>query len=176
MGFFDFAIHPGTKFTKEEIEILDKNFCSISNYTSNKYDFNSMPDFTRNRIYPESNYVKQLNQIQRSLGDEYLQGSNLMALSEDQFDQVMNGNPLVNQQMEQQAQQASAPQQMEQTNQQMTQATQQTPQEPQQRAATYQALFPQDALGTAIAARSQQFNEGGLVQDAYAHADEVLNG
>jgi hypothetical protein len=37
-------------------------------------------------------------------------------------------------------------------------------------------LFPQDALGTAIAARSQQFNEGGLVQDAYAHADEVLNG
>ena len=143
---------------------------------TNKYDFNSMPDFTRNRIYPESNYVKQLSQIQRSLGDEYLQGSNLMALSEDQFDQVMNGNPLVNQQMEQQAQQASAPQQMEQTNQQMTQATQQTPQEPQQRAATYQALFPQDTLGTAIAANTQQFNEGGLVQDAYEYADEVLNG
>lgn len=41
MGLFDFAIHPGTKFTKEEIEIFDKNFCSISNYTSNKYDFNT---------------------------------------------------------------------------------------------------------------------------------------
>lgn len=143
---------------------------------TNKYDFDSMPEFTRNRIYPESNYVKQLSQIQRSLGDEYLQGSNLIALSEDQFDQVMNGNPLVNQQMDQQVQQASAPQQMDQTNQQMPQATQQTPQEPQQRAATYQSLFPQDTLGTAIAANTQQFKEGGLVQDAYEYADEVLNG
>lgn len=54
-------------------------------------------------------------------------------------------------------------------------ATGQTPQAPEQRAATYQALFPQDTLGTAIAAQGQQFNEGGLVQDAYAYADEVLN-
>jgi hypothetical protein len=39
MGFFDFVTNPGTTFTNEEIAVLDKNFCSISNYTKKKYDF-----------------------------------------------------------------------------------------------------------------------------------------
>lgn len=143
---------------------------------TNKYDFSTMPQFTRDRIYPEGKYAKQLNAIQRSQGDQYLQGASLISKSDDQFQQVMNGNPIDNLRMEQQAQQAAAPQpQVLQAPGQQPMATGQMPQAPEQRAATYQALFPQDTLGTAIAAQGQQFSEGGLVQDAYAYADEVLN-
>ena len=48
------------------------------------------------------------------------------------------------------------------------------PQDTGQQAQTYAALFPQDTLGQAVAAR--QFNKGGFVEDIYAQADEVLNG
>ena len=41
MGLFDFALHPGEKFTKDEIKILDQNFNSISAYTKKKYKFSS---------------------------------------------------------------------------------------------------------------------------------------
>jgi hypothetical protein len=39
MGFFDFVTNPGTTFTNEEIAVLDKNFCSISNYTKKNMIF-----------------------------------------------------------------------------------------------------------------------------------------
>ena len=39
MGLFDFALHTGNKWNDSEIRALDKNFNSISNYTSFKYDF-----------------------------------------------------------------------------------------------------------------------------------------
>jgi hypothetical protein len=51
----------------------------------------------------------------------------------------------------------------------------QTPQATgQEQAQQFAALFPQDTLGQAVAARG--LKEGGLVEDAYAQADEVLNG
>jgi hypothetical protein len=54
-------------------------------------------------------------------------------------------------------------------------ATGQMPQNTQmQMAQQYASLFPQDTLGQAVATR--QFKEGGLVEDAYTQADEVLNG
>ena len=39
MGLFDFIFHTGEKFTKDEINILDLNFNSISAYTKKKYKF-----------------------------------------------------------------------------------------------------------------------------------------
>ena len=39
MGLFDFVLHAGEKFTKDEIKILDQNFNSISAYTKKKYKF-----------------------------------------------------------------------------------------------------------------------------------------
>jgi hypothetical protein len=39
----------------------------------------------------------------------------------------------------------------------------------------FAALFPQDTLGQALANRPQQMNQGGLVEDAYKAADEVLS-
>jgi hypothetical protein len=41
----------------------------------------------------------------------------------------------------------------------------------------FAALFPQDTLGQALANKNQpqQMNEGGLVEDAYKRADEVLS-
>jgi len=39
MGILDFALHPGQKFTDQEINILDKNFCSINDHTNFKYEF-----------------------------------------------------------------------------------------------------------------------------------------
>ena len=39
MGLFDFALRPGQRFNKKEINILDKNFNSISAYTKRKYRF-----------------------------------------------------------------------------------------------------------------------------------------
>ena len=41
----------------------------------------------------------------------------------------------------------------------------------------FATLFPQDTLGQALANKNQpqQMNEGGLVEDAYKRADEVLS-
>ena len=41
MGLFDFALHPGQRFTKEELRVLDQNFNSISALTKRKYRFQS---------------------------------------------------------------------------------------------------------------------------------------
>ena len=41
MGFFDFALNPGQKFSKDELWMLDQNFNSISVYTKKKYKFYS---------------------------------------------------------------------------------------------------------------------------------------
>ena len=39
MGLLDFVVHRGTMFTNDEIELLDKNFINISEFTDNKYNF-----------------------------------------------------------------------------------------------------------------------------------------
>jgi hypothetical protein len=39
MGLLDFAVHRGTKFTDDEIELLDKHFLNITTFTDRKYDF-----------------------------------------------------------------------------------------------------------------------------------------
>ena len=39
MGLFDFVVHRGTMFTNDEIELLDKHFINISEFTDNKYNF-----------------------------------------------------------------------------------------------------------------------------------------
>ena len=136
---------------------------------SNRYNFDSMPKFTRDRVYPEYEASKLLKGNERTQGEQFLQGASIMGASHQQFDDVMNSNPM------QQAQQpAMTTPPLQPTAGQPPMATGSTEQEPMQRAATYGALFPQDALGTAIAARGQ-FNEGGLVEDVYSQVDEVLN-
>ena len=159
---------------RQKINSLDPN---VSLNTS--FDFGSLPKFTRDRIYPEYEASKILNKnpVTRQAAEEFFTGASIMGASHNQFEKAINSNPLM---------QATEPQvntppiqpmgMPTEGRDQMQMTTPQTPQDTGQRASTYQALFPQDALGTAIAARSQQFNEGGLVQDAYAHADEVLNG
>ena len=39
MGLLDFVVHKGTKFTDDEIELLDKHFINISEFTNNEYNF-----------------------------------------------------------------------------------------------------------------------------------------
>ena len=132
------------------------------------YDFGSMPEFTRNRIYPEFDTAKNLSAEAQQVGEEYLQGSNLIALSDQQFDQVYEG----------QVPQSTQPQQMAPqptTTEPTAMATGQAPQATeQQQAQQFAALFPQDTLGQAVATRG--LKKGGFVEDAYAQADEVLNG
>jgi hypothetical protein len=101
-------------------------------------------------------------------GEEFLQGANLIALSDQQFDQAANSEPMV---------QSTEPATMAAptTTQPATMATPQMSQDTGQRAAQYASLFPQDVLGQAVVNRPQQFNEGGFVEDVYNQADEVLN-
>jgi len=164
----DFRVDPNKidfKEIREKIISLDPN---IELFHS--YDFNTMPKFTRDRMFPNMEAVKKLPPEMARAGEEVLQGANLIGLSEQNFNQIANSNPMlqatepaaINQAM--QPAQATAPQQM---------ATQPMPQDTDQQAQTYAALFPQDTLGQAVAAR--QFNEGGFVEDIYAQADEVLN-
>jgi len=138
----------------------------------NTFNMGALPKFTRDRIYPEYDAVRMLSPEQKNAANQFFTGASLMGVSHNQFNKEVNNNPL----QQPQTQRAAAPQpQVLQAPGQQPMTTGQTPQAPEQRAATYQALFPQDTLGTAIAAQGQQFNEGGLVQDAYAYADEVLN-
>ena len=165
----DFRVDPNKidfKEIREKIISLDPNIELFSSY-----DFNTMPKFTKDRIMPNMETAKKLSPEMARVGEEVLQGANLIGLSEQNFNQIANSNPMlqatepaaINQAM--QPAQATAPEQM---------ATQPMPQDTGQQAATYAALFPQDTLGQAVAAR--QFNEGGFVEDIYAQADEVLNG
>ena len=39
MGLLDFVVHRGTKFTDDEIELLDKHFLNITAFTGREYDF-----------------------------------------------------------------------------------------------------------------------------------------
>ena len=148
---------------RQKIESLDPNLPLRSSY-----DFGSMPKFTRDRIYPEFETAKNLSAEAQRVGEEYLQGSNLIALSDQQFDQVYEG----------QVPQSTEPQQMAPqptTTEPTAMATGQAPQATgQQQAQQFAALFPQDTLGQAVATRG--LKEGGFVEDAYAQADEVLNG
>jgi len=132
------------------------------------FNFEMLPQFTRDRIYPEYKYASQLDRNQVMEGEEFMQGANLMAQSEEQFNAVANNNP-VEQMPQQQIPQVQGSQ-LE-----MPQAPMGvTPTTGQQQPGQFAALFPQDTLGQAIA-QQRGFNDGGLVEDAYARADEVLN-
>ena len=165
----DFRIDPN----KIDFKEVQQKIKSLSNKLplNNEYDFNTMPKATRDRIYPEFDASKKITPEMARAGEEYLKGSNLMGLSSEQVQAIGNSNPLMQATEPQAISQAvqptqpTAPQQM---------ATQPMPQDTGQQAATYAALFPQDTLGQAVAAR--QFNKGGFVEDIYAQADEVLNG
>ena len=162
----DFRVDPDNidfEEVRDKINSLDPNIPLQSSY-----DFGTMPKFTRDRIYPEYETAKNMDPATARAGEEFLQGSNLMALNEQQFEEVANTEP-----------QSTQPQMMMPPGGQATEptamATGQMPQDTQmQTAQQYASLFPQDTLGQAVAAR--QFNEGGLVEDAYRQADEVLNG
>jgi len=162
----DFRVDPDNidfEEVRDKINSLDPNIPLQS-----RYDFGTMPKFTRDRIYPEYETAKNMDPATARAGEEFLQGSNLMALNEQQFEEVANTEP-----------QSTQPQMMMPPGGQATEptamATGQMPQNTQmQTAQQYASLFPQDTLGQAVAAR--QFNEGGLVEDAYRQADEVLNG
>ena len=135
------------------------------------YDFGTMPKFTRDRIYPEYDVSKKLSAEMRTAGEEYLTGASIMGASHDQFQKVMNSNPI------QQAAEAPVntppvePITAQSTPATMPTATQPTANQGEQ----FAALFPQDTLGQALANRPQQMNQGGLVEDAYKAADEVLS-
>jgi hypothetical protein len=139
----------------------------------NSYDFGSMSKFTRDRIYPEYDVVKMLSTDMRRAGEEYLQGASIMGASHNQFQEIMNSNPLM--------QAAEAPVNtpaVEPITAQSPQATMPTATQPAvNQGEQYATLFPQDTLGQALANRgnTQQFNEGGLVEDAYRMAEEVLS-
>jgi len=100
-----------------------------------------------------------------------MQGANLMAQSDQQFDAVANGNPI--EQMPQQ--QMPQVQGTTQTTPQFPVGITPTTGQQQTRGELFAALNPQDTIGQAIANQPQQLNEGGLVEDAYAQADEVLS-
>jgi len=161
----DFRVDPENidfEEVRDKINSLDPNIPLQSSY-----DFGTMPKFTRDRIYPEYETAKNMDASTARAGEEFLQGSNLMALNEQQFEEVANSEP-----------KSTQPQMMMPTGGQTTQptamATGQMPQNTQmQMAQQYASLFPQDTLGQAVATR--QFKEGGLVEDAYTQADEVLN-
>jgi len=162
----DFRVDPENidfEEVRDKINSLDPNIPLQSSF-----DFGTMPKFTRDRIYPEYETAKNMDASTARAGEEFLQGSNLMALNEQQFEEVANSEP-----------KSTQPQMMMPTGGQTTQptamATGQMPQNTQmQMAQQYASLFPQDTLGQAVATR--QFKEGGLVEDAYTQADEVLNG
>lgn len=162
----DFRVDPNNidfEEVRQKILSLDPNIP-----LSNSYDFGSMPKFTRDRIYPEYDVAKTLPPETARAGEEFLQGANLIALSDQQFDQAANSEPMV---------QSTEPATMAAptTTQPATMATPQMSQDTGQRAAQYASLFPQDVLGQAVVNRPQQFNEGGFVEDVYNQADEVLN-
>ena len=153
---------------RQKILSLDPNLPLNSSY-----DFGTMPKFTRDRIYSEYDAVKNLSPEMRNLGEQVLQGASIMGASHQQFDDVANANPL------QQAAEPAAPAapQPQPIQGQAPLVTGPAPTQqgvPAERGQNYQALFPNDTLGMAIANRGQ-FNDGGLVEDAYTQADEILN-
>jgi len=153
---------------RQKILSLDPNLPLNSSY-----DFGTMPKFTRDRIYSEYDAVKNLSPEMRNLGEQVLQGSAIMGLSHQQFNAAANANPL-EQAAEPAAPAAPQPQPIQG---QAPLATGPAPTQqgvPAERGQNYQALFPNDTLGMAIANRGQ-FNDGGLVEDAYTQADEILN-
>ena len=172
----DFRVDPNKidfEEIRQKIQSLDPNIP-----LSNKFDFGTMPKFTRDRIYPEFETAKNLTQDTAMAGEEFLQGANLMAKSEDNFDQIANSNPML-QATEPQAMvppQNTQPQQVMNTGQ-MPQATGQN------NAQTFASLFPRDNLGQAVANNTQQpmqLNKGGFVgkefiDDIYEQVEDVLN-
>ena len=164
----DFRVDPN----KIDFEEVQQKLLSLDPSISlnNKFDFNSLPKFTRDRIYPEYETASKLPRQEIQQGEEFLQGANLMAQSDQQFDAIANQNPTETVQ-QQQPQVASAPQETPQ----FPVGAAPTTGQPQQRSQLFAALNPQDTLGQLIANQPQQLNEGGLVEDAYSQADEVLN-
>jgi len=170
----DFRVDPNKidfKEIQDKIRSLDPNIP-----LSNKYDFGTMPKFTRDRIYPEFETAKNLTQSAAMAGEEFLQGANLMAKSEENFDQIANSNPML---------QATEPQAMVPQNAQLQTQPMNTNQVPQAPGAntgqTFASLFPRDNLGQAVANKQpMQLNKGGFVgkefvDDIFDQVEEVLN-
>jgi|TARA_R100000149_G_C5880311_1_gene145268 hypothetical protein len=157
----DFRVDPNNidfEEIRQKIISLDPNLPLQSTF-----DFGTMPKFTRDRIQPEYDTAKNLKPEVAQAGEEYLQGINLIEKSDEQFDAVDRRESMVTAE-----ETAPVPPTIPMATQTAPQAT------GQQRAQQFAALFPQDTLGQAVAAR--QLKEGGLVEDAYAQAEEILNG
>ena len=87
----DFRVDPDNidfEEIRDKINSLDPNIPLQSSY-----DFGTMPKFTRDRIYPEYETAKNMDASTARAGEEFLQGSNLMALNEQQFEEVANSEP-----------------------------------------------------------------------------------
>lgn len=163
----DFRVDPDKidfEEIREKLNSLDPNIPLQSSF-----DFGTMPKFTRDRIYPEYETAKNLDASTARDGEEFLQGANLMALNEQTFEEIANAPP-----------QSTQPQMMTATQAQPTEtqpatmsAGQTPPNNQMQTAQQYASLFPQDTLGQAVATKG--FSTGGLVEDAYNQADEILN-
>ena len=157
----DFRVDPNNidfEEIRQKIISLDPNLPLQSTFY-----FGTMPKFTRDRIQPEYDTAKNLKPEVAQAGEEYLQGINLIEKSDEQFDAVDRRESMV-------TAEETAP-----VPPTIPMATQTAPQiTGQQQAQQFAALFPQDTLGQAVAAR--QLKEGGLVEDAYAQAEEILNG
>jgi hypothetical protein len=166
----DFRVDPDKidfEEIRQKINSLDPNVP-----ITGKYDFGSMPKFTRDRVYPEYEAVKKLTSDQIANGERMLEGFNVARMSADNFDKVANSVPKQQtQQMPQATGQPRAPQAGFQGY--------QLPQAPGANfAVDYSSLFPQDTLGGAISQRQQMqgFNEGGLVElvTSYETANLIL--
>ena len=158
----DFRVDPNKidfEEIRQKIQSLDPNLP-----LRNSYDFSTMPKFTQNRIYPEIETAKNLKPDVAQAGEDFLKGANLIALSEINFEKAASGEQQV---------QATEPAAMMPPTEPTAMTMGQTPQVTgQQQAQQFAALFPQDTLGQAVATRG--LKEGGLVEDAYEQADEVL--
>lgn len=163
----DFRVDPDNIDFQEIRQKLDELDPNIPLTVS--YDFNTMPKFTRDRIYPEFDAMKKLSSSTQRAGAEFLEGANLMALQEQKFEEIAESKEMLPQSTSPaNMTNTTAPNTTSPSSISVPQTTQNTGQ-----ATKYASLFPQDTLGQAVAA--QQFNKGGFVEDVYSQVDEVLD-
>ena len=163
----DFRVDPDNIDFQEIRQKLDELDPNIPLTVS--YDFNTMPKFTRDRIYPEFDAMKKLPASAQRAGAEFLEGANLMALQEQKFEEIAESKEMLPQSTSPaNMTNTTAPNTTSPSSISVPQTTQNTGQ-----ATKYASLFPQDTLGQAVAA--QQFNKGGFVEDVYSQVDEVLD-
>lgn len=163
----DFRVDPNNidfEEIRQKLQELDPNIpLTVS------YDFNTMPKFTRDRIYPEFEMMKKLPASVQRAGAEFLEGANIAALQEQKFEEMAESKEMLPQSTSPaNMTNTTAPNTTSPSSISVPQTTQNTGQ-----ATKYASLFPQDTLGQAVAA--QQFNKGGFVEDVYSQVDEVLD-